>query len=633
MQISGDTSEFIDAELQRLQGRIREVEAATAQVKNDNPGRLPEDMAYNQRLLENAVTQPENGPARPGRSGKRRGLLPPAVTAGLDNLQQLRRRQPGASAGAAPAPARGVSFEGLHGQAPRRHRDPARDRARSRNRISSEDADREAPRTLPQQQAEAEMRRAAAAGAGSPAGHRAAPGPDGRLRGTHRRHAARRRAARRAEARVPESLSHSVEEYSNKRLEASTAANMERRQKGEQFRVLESAVPPPEAVVAEPRGDRAHRACCSGWRSAAASRSCSRVPDSSFHSPASSSSDSGSRCSRRSRSSCSTPTARRRGATFPHGAGHGCAGAGGPGGLRRRIRLRERAPGHPRGATKLPAARRPGAAGRPRTTHGRRRRLRREGLRPRCTAHYGLLRSPFEMTPDPAFLYLGEAHREGLATLVYGVRVAEGVRAPHGRGGDRARPTLLHALLLAARLEHDARPSSSTHGSSRSTSSAILFDEYGIEERCSTKAEYLLRAEPLPDRTAREGAADAPHRGRGAEPLDGDARGDPPALEPRDADLEADPDHAGRAARAVSEMLARPGPAAAPPAHRAAPPPRGPSTRRRRRLRRRSGCDSRATRAPASSTAGPARDLHEVTGGIPRLLNIVCDGACCSAST
>ena len=26
---------------------------------------------------------------------------------------------------------------------------------------------------------------------------------------------------------------------------------------------------------------------------------------------------------------------------------------------------------------------------------------------------YGLIRAPFEMTPDPAFLYLGETHREG----------------------------------------------------------------------------------------------------------------------------------------------------------------------------------------------------------------------------
>ena len=32
--------------------------------------------------------------------------------------------------------------------------------------------------------------------------------------------------------------------------------------------------------------------------------------------------------------------------------------------------------------------------------------------------YFGFVRRPFEMTPDPTFLYLGEAHREGLATLV-----------------------------------------------------------------------------------------------------------------------------------------------------------------------------------------------------------------------
>ena len=40
--------------------------------------------------------------------------------------------------------------------------------------------------------------------------------------------------------------------------------------------------------------------------------------------------------------------------------------------------------------------------------------------------HYGLMRLPFEMTPDPSMLYLGEAHREGLATLVYAVQAGKG---------------------------------------------------------------------------------------------------------------------------------------------------------------------------------------------------------------
>jgi general secretion pathway protein A len=105
-------------------------------------------------------------------------------------------------------------------------------------------------------------------------------------------------------------------------------------------------------------------------------------------------------------------------------------------------------------------------------------------------AYYGLARRPFEMTPDPAFLYLGETHREGLATLVYGVQSGKGFVLLTGEVGT-GKTTLLHALL--GQLEAD-------------TASAFLFnprlepldffrvllDEYGIEVECRTKAEYLL---------------------------------------------------------------------------------------------------------------------------------------------
>jgi len=103
---------------------------------------------------------------------------------------------------------------------------------------------------------------------------------------------------------------------------------------------------------------------------------------------------------------------------------------------------------------------------------------------------YGLIRAPFEMTPDPAFLYLGESHQEGLATLVYGVRARKGFVLLTGEVGT-GKTTLLHALL--AQLDP-------------STASAfifnpkldpedfflVLFDEFGIQEQCRTKAEYLL---------------------------------------------------------------------------------------------------------------------------------------------
>src|SRR4029453_16018567 len=35
--------------------------------------------------------------------------------------------------------------------------------------------------------------------------------------------------------------------------------------------------------------------------------------------------------------------------------------------------------------------------------------------------HFGFTEPPFSMTPDPRFLYMGEAHREALAHLLYGV--------------------------------------------------------------------------------------------------------------------------------------------------------------------------------------------------------------------
>jgi general secretion pathway protein A len=104
--------------------------------------------------------------------------------------------------------------------------------------------------------------------------------------------------------------------------------------------------------------------------------------------------------------------------------------------------------------------------------------------------HFGLVRSPFEMTPDPAFLYLGEAHREGLATLVYGVQSRKGFVLLTGEVGT-GKTTLLHALL--AQLDRETlaafifNPRLDPLDFFR-----VLFDEFGIERPCHTKAEFLL---------------------------------------------------------------------------------------------------------------------------------------------
>ena len=104
--------------------------------------------------------------------------------------------------------------------------------------------------------------------------------------------------------------------------------------------------------------------------------------------------------------------------------------------------------------------------------------------------HFGFAKRPFELTPDPAFLYLGEAHREGLATLLYGVQSGKGFVLITGEVGT-GKTTLLHALLA----QLDSATACAFIFNPRLTPLDffhILFDELEIEVRCRTKAEYLL---------------------------------------------------------------------------------------------------------------------------------------------
>jgi general secretion pathway protein A len=104
--------------------------------------------------------------------------------------------------------------------------------------------------------------------------------------------------------------------------------------------------------------------------------------------------------------------------------------------------------------------------------------------------HHGFLRRPFEMTPDPSFLYLGEAHREGLATLVYGVQSGKGFVLLTGEVGT-GKTTLLHALL--GQLESNTNCAFLFNPRLTPLDFfQILFEELGIEKACSSKADYLL---------------------------------------------------------------------------------------------------------------------------------------------
>jgi general secretion pathway protein A len=103
---------------------------------------------------------------------------------------------------------------------------------------------------------------------------------------------------------------------------------------------------------------------------------------------------------------------------------------------------------------------------------------------------YGLVRAPFEMTPDPSFLVLSPAHREGLAMLHYALDARKGFVALTGEVGT-GKTTLVHALLSQLK---STMPSAFIFNPRLEPLDFLrmLFDEFHIEHDCRTKAEYLM---------------------------------------------------------------------------------------------------------------------------------------------
>src|SRR2546425_11010514 len=59
---------------------------------------------------------------------------------------------------------------------------------------------------------------------------------------------------------------------------------------------------------------------------------------------------------------------------------------------------------------------------------------------------YGIKEKPFNLTPDPRFIYFTERHCEALANLVYGIRERKGFLVLSGEVGT-GKTTLVNALL------------------------------------------------------------------------------------------------------------------------------------------------------------------------------------------
>src|SRR5512134_1519140 len=66
---------------------------------------------------------------------------------------------------------------------------------------------------------------------------------------------------------------------------------------------------------------------------------------------------------------------------------------------------------------------------------------------------FGFSERPFQLTPNPRFLFLGPGHREALATLRYGLTSSLGVTLLLGEAGT-GKTTLLRAAVHAERRPH-----------------------------------------------------------------------------------------------------------------------------------------------------------------------------------
>ncbi len=246
VEVSQSTSEFIEAELARLAVQIQDVEARIAQVKSDNPGRLPEDMVSNQRLYERTLenlrmAQRKLAEAESDEAFYRQQATIAPDFGRLDDANPERRLEL-LELQLAEWLSRGYTEK--HPDIVALKLELNEVQAKIARDAAVEEAE-ERPASPAQQSSEAERRRAGLRATGAKA---EITRLEMQLEEVQQRLADTPRVAERLGAleRDYEHLFSSFQDYSNKRLEAAVAANAERRQKGEKLRVLEAAVPPPE---------------------------------------------------------------------------------------------------------------------------------------------------------------------------------------------------------------------------------------------------------------------------------------------------------------------------------------------------------------------------------------------------
>src|SRR5210317_1239351 len=107
--------------------------------------------------------------------------------------------------------------------------------------------------------------------------------------------------------------------------------------------------------------------------------------------------------------------------------------------------------------------------------------------------HYNLRIMPFETSPDPEFIWMGEKHKEALASLKYGIQENKGFLLLTGDIGT-GKTTLINCLLN----ENDTDAvfaSIPDPDLSNADFFLLLSEEFKLNVDFNTKGEFLIQFE------------------------------------------------------------------------------------------------------------------------------------------
>jgi polysaccharide chain length determinant protein (PEP-CTERM system associated) len=252
VKVSQQSLEFVDSERQRLTERIADVEKRIQQVKEANAGKLPEDMPSNQQQLAHLTAELADARRRLAlaRSDetffRSQSATARELAVGNDDANPERRIQL-LELALRDYQARGFTEKHPDVVKAKLELEAIRTLLAERRKNAAEGEPGDRALTFAQQSAEAEAQRA---GLRKESEEREIEELAAAIARVETRLAETPAVAEQLTAleREYQHLFENYQEFSNKGLEASVQADLERRQLGEQFRVLESAFEAPEPV-------------------------------------------------------------------------------------------------------------------------------------------------------------------------------------------------------------------------------------------------------------------------------------------------------------------------------------------------------------------------------------------------